>query len=201
MTQQFPPPPSCPGGFLYTVQRGDTLFLLAQRFGVSLSALIQANPQLADPNLIFPGQVLCIPTAPDGIPTIECCMLLFRTANVPVDPDAEAAGVARIFQTAAGGNVLVSAIGLPDPAVLGGTTYVAWIRQTPTGQTIPIQLFQTGPVVVEPGVWVGAFIFGAGEQIAPFQDIVVTAELSPPFVQPNLARIALICRFDQCRPQ
>lgn len=45
----------------YIVQRGDTLFLIAQRFGVSLEALIAANPQLPNPDRIFPGQVLLLP--------------------------------------------------------------------------------------------------------------------------------------------
>ncbi|MEW6080479.1 MAG: SafA/ExsA family spore coat assembly protein [Bacillota bacterium] len=57
-----PAPPACPGGFLYTVRRGDTLFTIAQRFGVSLQAIIRANPQIANPNLIFPGQVICVPS-------------------------------------------------------------------------------------------------------------------------------------------
>lgn len=132
----------------------------------------------------------------------ECCMLLFRTANVPILPDAEARGVASVFQSpAGGGNVLVAAIGLPDPQVLGGETYVAWIRNTPSGQTIPFQLLQTGPVIIEPGVWVGAFVFGPGEAVAPFEDIVVTAEIAPPFIRPSLERIALIGLFNQCRPQ
>ncbi|HQD20082.1 MAG TPA: LysM peptidoglycan-binding domain-containing protein [Bacillota bacterium] len=64
-----PPPPqcrvpaSCPPGFQgrYTVQPGDTMFLIAQRFGVSLDALIAANPQIPDPNVIFPCDVLCVP--------------------------------------------------------------------------------------------------------------------------------------------
>ena len=38
--------------------RGDTMFLIAQRFGVSLNALIAANPHISNPNLIFPGDVL-----------------------------------------------------------------------------------------------------------------------------------------------
>ncbi|MGE5576126.1 MAG: LysM peptidoglycan-binding domain-containing protein [Syntrophothermus sp.] len=53
------PPPGCP--FQYTVQPGDTMFLIAQRFGVTLNALIAANPQIPNPNIIFPGQVLTIP--------------------------------------------------------------------------------------------------------------------------------------------
>lgn len=63
--------PPCPGGFHYTVQSGDTMFSIARRFGISLNDLIAANPQVRDPNLIFPGQVLCIPaqapvTCPNG---------------------------------------------------------------------------------------------------------------------------------------
>lgn len=45
----------------YVVQRGDTLSGIARRFGVSLSALIRANPQIDDPDRIFPGQVINIP--------------------------------------------------------------------------------------------------------------------------------------------
>lgn len=56
-----------PGMTIYTVVRGDTLYQIAQRFGVSLNALISANPQITNPNLIFPGQVICIPT-PVGPP-------------------------------------------------------------------------------------------------------------------------------------
>lgn len=59
-----PRPPACVGGFLYGVIPGDTLFLIAQRFGLSLAALISANPQITDPNVILAGQVICVPTPP-----------------------------------------------------------------------------------------------------------------------------------------
>ena len=52
----------CPNGFLYTIQAGDTFFLLAQRFGVTVQALEQANPG-ANPNNLRIGQVICIPAA------------------------------------------------------------------------------------------------------------------------------------------
>ena len=45
----------------YTVRPGDTLSEIAERFGVSLDALIAANPQITDPDRIFPGQVIVIP--------------------------------------------------------------------------------------------------------------------------------------------
>lgn len=63
--------PCPPGTFAYTVQPGDSMFLIAQRFGVSLNALIAANPQITNPSLIFPGQIVCVPTTsqqPGGCP-------------------------------------------------------------------------------------------------------------------------------------
>ena len=56
------PPPSCPNGFLYTIQPGDTYFLLAQRFGTTVAAIQAANPGV-DPNNLQIGQVICIPVA------------------------------------------------------------------------------------------------------------------------------------------
>ena len=44
----------------YTVQRGDWVYELARRFGVSVNALIAANPGF-NPNLLYPGKVLNIP--------------------------------------------------------------------------------------------------------------------------------------------
>jgi LysM repeat protein len=48
-----------PGG-TYTVQRGDTIFSIARKLGKTPSAIINAN-NLANPNFVFPGQVLRIP--------------------------------------------------------------------------------------------------------------------------------------------
>lgn len=45
----------------YTVQRGDTLTRIARQHGVSLADLIAANPQIANPNLIYPDQQINIP--------------------------------------------------------------------------------------------------------------------------------------------
>jgi spore coat assembly protein SafA len=45
----------------YTVRKGDTLWGIAKRYGVSLTALIAANPQIKNPNLIYPGDRVTIP--------------------------------------------------------------------------------------------------------------------------------------------
>jgi spore germination protein len=44
----------------YTVQPGDTLGEIAQRFGTSVDAIAQANG-IENPDLIFAGQTLCVP--------------------------------------------------------------------------------------------------------------------------------------------
>ncbi len=55
----------------YTVVAGDTLFVIAQRFGVSLDELVAANG-ITNPDRLEIGQVLIIPTpgaGPAGVPT------------------------------------------------------------------------------------------------------------------------------------
>ena len=47
----------------YTIQKGDTLSALAQKYGTSVSALMQANPQIKNPNLIYAGASLNIPSS------------------------------------------------------------------------------------------------------------------------------------------
>ena len=63
----FSAAPVCPGGQLYTVKPGDSLFFIAKQFNIPLQSLINANPQITDPNTIFPGQVICIPVPGPGI--------------------------------------------------------------------------------------------------------------------------------------
>lgn len=46
----------------YTVRRGDNLTHIAKRHGVNLRDVIKANPQIKDPNKIFPGQSINLPS-------------------------------------------------------------------------------------------------------------------------------------------
>jgi len=46
---------------VYYVQRGDSLWKIAQKYQIGLSEIIQANPQFKNPNLIYPGQKVYIP--------------------------------------------------------------------------------------------------------------------------------------------
>lgn len=61
-------PPKPPKGRFVIVKKGDSLFEIAEREGVTLDALIAANPQIKDPDLIFPGQKVFIPPKPEPHP-------------------------------------------------------------------------------------------------------------------------------------
>lgn len=52
-------PPQC-RGVTHTVKAGDTLYMIAKMHKVSLSAIIEANPNL-DPYNLQIGTLLCIP--------------------------------------------------------------------------------------------------------------------------------------------
>ena len=52
--------PAAGGEQEYVVQDGDTLGAIAEQFGVTIDAIIQAN-SIADANFIVPGETLIIP--------------------------------------------------------------------------------------------------------------------------------------------
>jgi LysM repeat protein len=54
------------GEVAYIVKRGDTMSAIARRNGVSLGALIDANPHISNPNFIRPGEVLFFPLSVGG---------------------------------------------------------------------------------------------------------------------------------------
>ncbi len=50
------------GAQTYTVQKGDTLWRIAKKYQVGISEIIDNNPQFPNPNLIYPGDKVNIPT-------------------------------------------------------------------------------------------------------------------------------------------
>jgi LysM repeat protein len=69
----------------YTVQRGDNLFRIALRFGISTVSLAEAN-NITDPTRIFAGQVLNIPNfAPEG-ETVENPLIAGSPITITIAP-------------------------------------------------------------------------------------------------------------------
>jgi len=55
----------------HTVVKGDTMWKIASKYQIGVSEIIQANPQIPNPNLIYPGQVLTIPAENTSVLAFE----------------------------------------------------------------------------------------------------------------------------------
>lgn len=64
----------------YTVVRGDTMWKIAMKYQVGTSEIIAANSQIKDPNMIYPGQSLSIPTVSNTVTDYETEVL--RLVNI-----------------------------------------------------------------------------------------------------------------------
>lgn len=58
-------------GSTYTVVSGDSLWKIAVKYEVGLSEIKSANPQIKNYDLIYPGQVINIPTTDSTVTTYE----------------------------------------------------------------------------------------------------------------------------------
>ena len=67
-----PPPPPPPNPIVYIVQRGDTLYGLAYRFGTTVQAIAQWN-HIVNPSRIYVGQRLMIYTTTTVPPVPPGC--------------------------------------------------------------------------------------------------------------------------------
>ena len=63
--------PAQAAGLTHTVVQGDTMWKLAVRYQVGTSEIIQANPQIANPDLIYPGQILNTPQVSQSVTNYE----------------------------------------------------------------------------------------------------------------------------------
>ena len=55
----------------HTVAKGDTMWKIASRYQVGTQEVIDANPQISNPNLIYPGQVLTVPQLNAAVSAFE----------------------------------------------------------------------------------------------------------------------------------
>jgi len=106
-------PASCPQAFQgrYTVVAGDTFYNISQMFRVRLEALAVNNPHITDPNLIFPGDVLCVP----GFIQYPCCIVLNTVTRAPFGTG----GVVFINFAPQGGQAVSFSATLPNPEFFG----------------------------------------------------------------------------------
>ncbi|HBC29845.1 MAG TPA: peptidoglycan-binding protein [Clostridiales bacterium] len=64
---RVPERPPCINGAYYAIREGDSFYNIAQRYGIPLNLLLEANPE-ANPYDLKVGQEICIPNVPAGCP-------------------------------------------------------------------------------------------------------------------------------------
>lgn len=135
----------------YTVAAGDTLFVIAQRFGVALDDLVALN-NIADPSLIQVGQVLLIPAAGANLAALKTTLVQAAPGDTLLDLAHRYSqdltllisinGISATHRLFPGQSVRLPAEGAPAPPLRFGA-----VRQIET----PPQLVQgrTGRLIVE----------------------------------------------------
>lgn len=139
----------------YTVRAGDTLASIARQFSVSIQQIVQAN-NIVNPNLIYPNQVLIIPTTGEPAPTaapssghtiihvVSVGETIYRIAlryGVTIQAIAQANGIANPNVIYVGQRLLIPSPG-PVPAEL---------TPQPQNPTLPTPIGATAtPTPVQP---------------------------------------------------
>lgn len=141
----------CPGGTLYTIRAGDTLYAIARRFNITVDAIIRANPGI-DPRNLRIGERICLP----GIVEMEPCPggriyriqpgdTFYRIAqrfNIPLDLLLRANPGVDPNRLRVGQEICIPAIPRPEPQ-LPAATALDWVHPD-----------------IEPGLASGGFIIG-----------------------------------------
>jgi LysM repeat protein len=136
----------------YIVQPADTLARIAARFGVSITAILDANPQISNPNYIYAGQRLQIPIA--GSPSGERISFAVGTTSATREGSVAAGASTRyVFRAAAGqvaqidvfsngGNALLAIYGANGRVVMGkGAGLASFRAPLPSTQDYVIEVF------------------------------------------------------------
>ncbi|MDP2025827.1 S8 family serine peptidase [Sulfuriferula sp.] len=112
----------------YVIQKGDTLWDLAQSEGVTLKDYLDANPQITHPNLINEGQVINKPGSALSNPNNSLLNITTNTNPQPTLPDAidETFGAGQINQGYLDFDA-TSSVWMPTNFVNGS----GWANQTP----------------------------------------------------------------------
>jgi LysM repeat protein len=122
----------------YTVRPGDTLSAIARRAGTTVAALAASN-HLADPNLLFPGQVLSVPASPaPATPVAARAAIAGLGGRYTVQPGDTLAALARRTHTTIG--ALAAANHLANPNLILPGQVLTVPAAAPAAAPVPAQV-------------------------------------------------------------
>lgn len=192
MFRQLPRiPRNCPPAFLgrYTVQSGDTFFTIAQMFRVRIEGLSVNNPHIQDPNLLFPGDVLCVP----GLILYPCSIILKPQVRVPFGTS----GVAYVNFAPRGGQAISFMATLPSPTTFGNFDMYTGEILIPAIGGYGNQLF---PTPEDPPTWSSRVELPTVVTITPNSRAVIRPSNSFTGISGPIILEAVI-RSSSCQPQ
>lgn len=152
-------PQTC--GDTYTVENGDTLFQIANRCNTTIEALLQANPDIEDRAVIYPGQELNIPESVDDIELLPTPTPL-NGQTLSIEPRTGPAGTEVTLEGAGFPPNTEVEIGLGPWA-----SEYSIIDSATTDAEGNLTLIQTIPDYVDPGDrWLYAVVIGTEETLS-----------------------------------
>ncbi len=144
ITLTLPPSdtPTPTGPLSYTVELGDSLFSIAEEFGLDDISLLMAVNNIDDPDAIFVGQVLIIPGSEDILPTntpLPENLLPGQRIEYRVQPNDTLESIAAQFNSTA--EAIAEANDIEDPNDIG----VGQIILVPVNIATPTPTLSPGP--------------------------------------------------------
>jgi LysM repeat protein len=145
-----------PTTFSYTIVAGDTLIAIAGRFGVTLEALLAANPGI-QPSALLVGTTIIIPTANSNPaePTPTPAPLKIQQAHCwPQSDDGLWCFALVQNEYAQPVENLSAQFSLldPDGQEIASQTAFSLLNTLPTGQSVPLAVHFPAPMPVNPAV-------------------------------------------------
>ncbi len=139
------------------------MFNIAQFFRVRPITLIMANPHIENPDVIYPGDILCIP----GLVPYPCCLVLQPREEVPTGTSASAL----LHVEFRGGQAVSVVAALPPPETWGEfDLYLAEVLINPEVGGFGNQLF---PTPEDPPTWSTTINLPTVVEVAPESFVVL----------------------------